>query len=238
MTAAAVLGEAWGVYRLLFRRSVATAFAVFLIVNLVSAAADVSHNDGAATFFAILATVLSFAGPLLVQGALVRIVGSIHEARRPETIEQVLAAARRRFWPLLGAALVYGIGVAIGLLLLIVPGLIAAARWCLMAPLIMLEGMGVEQSRLRSRELVAGSTFTVLLTVVTSFLLTALPSFLFVELVDVRPIGDYVFGIAWSSLSAPFTAHVLTVVYYRLKEPERPVVHPDVRSWRSVWDGA
>ena len=27
-------------------------------------------------------------------------------------------------------------------------------------------------------------------------------------------------------------------VYYRLTEPERPVIHEDVRHWRSVWVGS
>jgi hypothetical protein len=44
-------------------------------------------------------------------------------------------------------------------------------------------------------------------------------------------------AVAWSSVRAPFTAHVLTVLYYRLTEPEQPVVHEDVWRWTSVWAG-
>ena len=35
----------------------------------------------------------------------------------------------------------------------------------------------------------------------------------------------------------PFEAHVLSVLYYRLVEPERPAIDPQVRSWPSVWAG-
>jgi hypothetical protein len=57
----------------------------------------------------------------------------------------------------------------------------------------------------------------------------------------VLPGGDttsILFSFAWSSLTAPFEAHVLSVLFYRLTDPERPVIHEDVARWRSVWAGA
>jgi hypothetical protein len=51
-------------------------------------------------------------------------------------------------------------------------------------------------------------------------------------------VGPILFSFVWSSLTAPFEAHVLSVVYYRLTEPERPVIHEDVARWQSVWAGA
>ena len=44
-------------------------------------------------------------------------------------------------------------------------------------------------------------------------------------------------SFAWSSLTAPFAAHVLTVLYYRLADATRPVIDPEVLKWRSVWEG-
>ena len=55
------------------------------------------------------------------------------------------------------------------------------------------------------------------------------------------PVGwitIYAIGFAWKSLTAPLEAHVLTVIYYRLTEPERPVIHEDVAGWESVWEAA
>src|SRR5436189_1325221 len=51
----------------------------------------------------------------------------------------LLNDANSRLLSLVGASLIYSIGVVIGLVLLIVPGLLVAARWSLMAPAIMLE---------------------------------------------------------------------------------------------------
>jgi hypothetical protein len=41
-----------------------------------------------------------------------------------------------------------------------------------------------------------------------------------------------------SMLTAPYAAHALTVVYYTLTEPQRPVVLDPGHRWQSVWDVA
>jgi hypothetical protein len=107
--------------------------------------------------------VLTFSGPVVVQGALIHIVRNVHEGRPPERIPSLIREAGRRFWSLIGAPILYGLGFFFGLLLLIVPGVIVAARWCLLAPLIMLEGRFVGAARERSTDLVRARTATVAL---------------------------------------------------------------------------
>jgi hypothetical protein len=126
--------------------------------------------------------------------------------------------------------------VIFGLILLVVPGVIAAARWCLMAPLIMLEGRFAGEARHRSSELVRGQTGAVALVVVVTFVLTDL-LFWPIGFIDINPGLRYVLAVAISSVTAPFSAHVLTVLYYRFTDPERPVIAEDVYRWTSVWEG-
>jgi hypothetical protein len=126
--------------------------------------------------------------------------------------------------------------VIVGALLLIIPGLIVLARWSLLAPLVVLERAGVREASTRSTALVEGRTGIVLACVVSVFVLT-----------DWFPwalhFGHVGFGtatfltFAWSTLTAPFAAHALTVVYYRLADPGRPVIDPVVLTWKSVWEG-
>src|SRR5262249_19814136 len=162
--------------------------------------------------------VASIGGPVLVQGALVLIVESVHEAERPPDVATLFVAAGRRFFSLLGAAIVYPLGILLGLVALIVPGLIAAARWCLMAPGIMLEERGTFDALERSRELVRGRTWPVFGVVFWSFLLTGLlPAFFEASAFrfhtsNLRTLVSAVI----SSLTAPYAAHVLSVLYYRL----------------------
>src|SRR3977135_1166033 len=128
LTIGGTFGDALSVYRLLFQRSVLTAALVYAVTTLV----EIAHHATSSTparGLAVLAFVLTLAAPLLVQGALVEIVRAVHEGRPPEEVGELRASARDRFWRLLGASLLYGLGVIVGLVLLVVPGLVIAPRW-------------------------------------------------------------------------------------------------------------
>jgi hypothetical protein len=236
-----VWGDAWAVYKLLLRRSIVTAAVVYAIVDGTNPVSDAIHNRGARIGLGVLGFLLALAGPVLVQGALVVIVRDVHDGRRPETVRELLGHAWRRFGSLMGASILYGLGVLLGLLALIVPGLLAASRWCLMAPLIMLEGEGAFDARDRSSERVKPYTWGVLGIVVATFAATTLIHSAVPALIGIRyhsTLFRFLLGVVASSLTAPFYAHVLTVMYYRITNPDQPVIHPDVRTWRSVWSGS
>lgn len=238
MSVSSILGVAAALYRLLFRRSVAIAAVVYAVIALVDLAADQLHGPTAGLLLGLLAFSLRFAGPVLVQGALVQIVRNIHEGERPEAIGALFRSAGSRIGSLVWASIVYGLGVGFGLLFFVVPGLLAAARWCLMAPLIMLENADAREARHFSSSMVRGKTATVLAAVVVSFVLTSAGSvFAYVAGLEIGDFCFVAFEYAWASITAPFAAHVLTVIYYNLADPERPVIHPDVRTWKSVWSG-
>lgn len=240
MSVSAILGDAFDVYRLLFRRSVATAAVVYAVLGVIGYVAELSDDSTWSWVLGLVALVLGFAGPVLVQGALVQIVRNVHEGTRPESIRAILRSAGSRIGSLVWASIVYGIGLVVGLLLLVAPGLLAAARWCLMAPLIMLEDADAREARHASSAMVRGKTWTVLGAIVVAFLLTTIaPTALGLRYgYESYGVEQALFDLAWSSLTAPFHAHVLTVIYYKLADPERPIIHPDVAAWSSVWKGA
>jgi hypothetical protein len=234
-----VYRDAARIYRLLLRRTIVTGAIVFGVVALVDVARDHTPGRGAAIGFGILGFVLDFAGPVFVQGALIEIVRNVHKGRAAKEIGALYGTARRRFWPLFWASVVYSFGVLFGLLLLVVPGLLAAARWSLMAPYVVLEGEDTGNALDRSRATVIGRTRQVMWIVVVTFVLLSGTSGLIVYFGLPGGATSWIlFSFVWSSLTAPFEAHVLSVVYYRLTEPERPVIHDDVQHWRSVWEGA
>ena len=45
-------------------------------------------------------------------------------------------------------------------------------------------------------------------------------------------------GTVAGAIAVPFQAHVLTVLYYRLTDPERPILPDEAErsSWKSLWD--
>ena len=116
------------------------------------------------------------------------------------------------------AGLIAGIGIAIGFVLLIVPGLVLLTFWCLIVPSIVIEGKSAGESFGRSLDLTRGHFWRVLgivvLTVVIYF------GFEIVLALILSPLADwlknFVSSVVSGTLTAPFFALVLTVLYFRL----------------------
>jgi hypothetical protein len=213
-----VLGEAFALYRRLFRRSVVVAGLIFAVVALAQALAARS-GTAIALFVSLL---LSLVGGLLVQGALVEVVRDLREGRPPAPVNEYYDRTRGRLGTLVGASIAYGFGVLFGFLLLVIPGLIAIARWSLIVPLVMIEKLGWRDAFRRSSELVRGQTGRVLALVVIADIIVAVVSSFFTFLPGF--VGVWVGGTVAGAIAVPFEAYVLTILYYRLSERERAQV--------------
>jgi hypothetical protein len=220
-----VLEQAWSLYKRLFARSLGIGALVFGVVHFF----DVVPRAG----FALIGFVLSFAGVALVQGGLVDIVRGLHaDGDDDPSLGQVLARASTRLGRLVAVSLLSGIGIALGLLLLVVPGLVLATRWAVAVPVAMLEDASARVALKRSREIVRGNEWRVLRVVIVSGILTAGAALLF-SLLSARLglFGGWLALTLGSALTTPYTAHALTVVYYTLREPGRPIVLEPGRRW-------
>jgi len=216
-----VFPDAWGLYRLLWRRGVAVAAVVFAIVGVASYLA--SRADGRGPALAIV--VLGLIGQVFVQGMLVEAVRNVHEGRPQQSVRSLYDRAGVVFPSLVIGSIVYGVGVGLGIVLLIVPGLFLAARWSMFVPLIVLEGNRSGPARVKSNELVKGRTTPVLGTIVTMYIAVTAPSIGLQVAVGAGSVAAAFVGFVCAALSAPFEAHVLTTIYYRLTDPGRPVIH-------------
>jgi hypothetical protein len=168
-----VLGEAWELYTRLFVRTVAVAAIVFLVLDLAATLATrtQTRNGSEVLLFSILTILLAVVGPELVQGALAEAVRDAHEGREPASAHALLLRTRPRLFPLVGASLFAGLGIALGFVLLVVPGLVLLTRWSLIAPCVVIEGLGPNAARRRSRELVRGHGWTVFGVLFVTYLL-------------------------------------------------------------------
>jgi hypothetical protein len=219
----AVLDEAWTLYTKFFTRFFVLALAVFVVVNLVFALFAVALTDssgGQAALLGVIALATAIVGQYWLQGA---IVIAVQDAR-DGTFDTGPRAIFSRVAPLLGSLVVAGIlaglGVAAGLVLLIVPGLFLLTIWSMLSPVIVLERSGVGAAFGRSRALVRGHGWrvfglilvTAILTGIAGSLLRAAFSFLprFLEIVVGSTIA--------SAVVAPFSAIALTVAYFMLRD--------------------
>jgi hypothetical protein len=220
-----VLEQAWSLYQRLFARSLGIGALVFGVVHFF----DVAPRGG----LAVVAFVLSFAGVALVQGGLIEIVRGLHaDGDDDPSLGQVLARASTRLGRLMAVSLLSGIGIAIGVLLLVVPGLVLATRWAVAVPVAMLEDTSARLALQRSRAIVRGNEWRVFRVVVVSGVLTAGANVAFV-LISARLglFGSWLALTLGSALTVPYTAHALTVVYYTLRDPGRPIVLEPGRRW-------
>ena len=131
------------------------AFCLFLVVGIV---------DGLlSTSFVLfpLSIAVSVIAATLYQGMVVSLVRDVQDGRRDSTAGDLVNQATPVIGPLIGAGLISGIGIGIGLILLIVPGLILLTIWAVIAPVIVVERSGVIDAFSRSRELVRGNGWEV-----------------------------------------------------------------------------
>jgi hypothetical protein len=107
--------------------------------------------------------------------------------------------------------------------------------WCLIVPVIVLEGKQVGESFSRSRELVRGHGWTVFGVVVITAILTGVASGIIQSIFSF--LGSFlrywIGGAIASAVVGPFFAVALTLMYFKLRElevgagaPAAPVVPP------------
>jgi hypothetical protein len=131
-------------------------------------------------------------------------------------------------WPQLGAIIVAGIllglGIAIGLVLLIIPGLYLLTIWVAVIPAVVLENRGIIESFGRSRELVRGHGWNVFGVIILTILL--LIGISIVVALILSPLDDWLGSLIGRFFTnvvvGPFVVVVWTLVYYRLRATEQP----------------
>jgi hypothetical protein len=222
VTVGGVLGEAWRLYTKFFTRFFVVAAIVFLIINLLGALLGkvAGSGGGVAPLVALIATVVSLVGTFWLQGALVYAVDDVRDGRIDSSVGELFERVQPHLWTLIGAGLLAGLGVAIGLVLLIVPGLILLTWWCLIVPVIVLEGKRVGESFGRSRELVRGHGWTVFGVVILTFLLSAIASGLIQSIFSFLDafLRYWIGGTIANAIVDPFLAVALTLMYFHLRE--------------------
>src|SRR6476646_11014642 len=141
MTVGGVLSESLELYNRFFGRFFLTAVIVFAVLDLLSALIEQASSDstGSRVLWGLIAAVVGIVGYFWVQAALVETVNDVRDGRADRSIGETYGAVR----PRLGAATIAGvlaaIGIGIGLILLIVPGLYLLTIWSMLIPVIVIE---------------------------------------------------------------------------------------------------
>lgn len=235
-----VIGEAWNVYKTHWRHLLTIAFVVYLTVSLVGLVLGFVFDDWIA---GSLGALIGLVAVFFLQAALVKAVDDIREGRVDLSVGETFAAARAHLVPVTVAGLLLAIAIGIGVVVLVILGVILGGAgvflgvlallawiawllvvWSLVTPAIVLENRGVGDALTRSRELVSGYGWGVLGVIVLAVLLVfAVGIAVGIVLFPLsEQVQNFVSSIVSGTLTAPFFALVLTLLYFRLRDAKQP----------------
>src|SRR3984957_8991930 len=133
-----VLGEAWTLYKRHAAHFLLISFTIYLVIGVITALLSLALGS----FGAVIGGLLSLLGTFLLTAALVKAVQDARDGRIDLDLRATISAAL----PLLGAvavaSILAAIGIGIGFILIIVPGLILLTFWSLIVPEIVIGGGG------------------------------------------------------------------------------------------------
>jgi hypothetical protein len=150
---------------------------------------------------------------------------------RPVSLADCFKVGLRRFFPIIGLAIIIFVALMFAFVLLIVPGLMLAMMWSVATPVCVVEQLGPFRSMGRSRELTKGHRwriFGLFLSIVIPALIvgaivggvtlyTLGPSgFLTLDAVLASWLGKLI-GLLWKAAWGGFFAAVIAVTYHDLR---------------------
>ena len=161
-----VLTETWALYRKYAAHFLLIAFVIYLVAAVLVALLSL-----AGLFGYFLGEIIELTAVFLLQAALVKAVQDVRDGRVDLGLSQTVQAAVPYLLPVAAAGILAAIGITIGLVLIIVPGLILLTFWCLIVPFIVIEDAGPIDAFGRSMRTVRGYAWNVFGTLVLVFLL-------------------------------------------------------------------
>jgi hypothetical protein len=208
-----VLTETWALYRKYAAHFLLIAFVIYLVAAVVIALLSL-----AGWFGYVLGEIIGLAAVFLLQAALVKAVQDVRDGRVDLNLSQTVQAALPYFLPVAGAGILASIGIGVGLVLLIVPGLILLTFWCLIVPFIVIGETGPIDAFGKSMRTVRGYAWNVFGTLVLVFLIYIAFAIVLGLILLFLPtfLRSFVSSVVVGTLVAPFLALVITLIYYRL----------------------
>jgi hypothetical protein len=208
-----VLREAWAMYRRFAAHFLLIAFVFYLISAIIGALLSLAGIGGG-----LAAGVINLFFLFLLQTALVKAVQDVRDGRVDLNFSETVRAALPFLLPVAGASILAAIGITIGFVLIIVPGLILLTFWSLIVPCIVLGGVPAMSSFGQSWRTVRGYAWHVFGTFVLVFLIYLAFEIVLSVIFAVLPGAGrgFIASIVSGTLVAPFLAIVVSLIYYRL----------------------
>jgi hypothetical protein len=167
----------------------------------------------------LLATAVQLVGTYLFQGMVVQTVRDIQDGRRDSSMGQLFQSVVPVLGALIAAGLLAGIGITVGFILLIVPGLFLLTIWAVLAPVVVVERPGVIPAFGRSRELVRGNGWQVFGVIVILFIIQFIAVLILTSIIVgilTNAVGVAIAQLIAYVLIAPLSALAAATMYFEL----------------------
>lgn len=205
-----VIGE---VFRL-YGRYAAVLLPVSVVVYAINSLANAYFDEG---FLAIIGFVVSIVIGTFFTGMVVQLVRDVQDGRLDAGIGELVSSVGAVALPLFLVSLIAGLLTGLGFVLLIVPGVILAVIWSVIAPVAVIERPGVVQTLSRSQQLVRGNFWPVLGVIALGVLLAVVIGVVLALIA--APFGEVaalVVSFLWSAVTGPVVALTGAVLYFAL----------------------
>jgi hypothetical protein len=205
----AVVSRIWEIYldqTLVLVGTAAVLFGVEFIVILLIPSASIATG------------ILFWALSVLYQGMVVELVQDVQDGRRDHSVGGLLRSVEPVLLPLMAVSVLFALGLTIGFILLIIPGLFLLVIWSVVAPVMVLERPGVFATFGRSRELVRGNWWNVFGVIVIVALAVVVVSLLVALLTASFGTVPHAL-VLWAvdAAIAPISALSASVIYFELR---------------------
>jgi len=202
--------------------------AALIIFIPVSLAAGGIRAAATGILAGLAAQAIQLVGNAWFQATVVEAVRDIQDGVRDLDLGDLFRSAFKVIGPVVLTGLVVGIGVAVGFVLLIVPGLILLTIWAVAIPTVVLERRSVFEALGRSRELVRGHGWQVFGVLVILLLIQLVATLILVGVL--AGIGDFVGAFVGALIAtvllAPLGAIAATVLYLELRRIKEGTAPP------------
>jgi hypothetical protein len=216
MQPGAIVREAWELYKAHWRTFAPLALIVYIVLGLITLVFGLLLG----WLGLVIGALASIVGTFWLQGALVEAVQDVRDGKQDLSIGALFGRVQPRLPALIVAGILAGLGIALGLVLLIIPGLFLLTIWSLIVPTIVLEGKSAGESFGRSRELVKGNGWSVfgviaitIGAVIAASIVVSLLTFWLPDDVD-----TFVSDLISNTLVVPFVAVAWTLMYFALAQ--------------------
>jgi len=209
-----VIGDAFSLYGSNFLPLIGVGFVIFFLFGIVTG----FLTDEGGFVLQFIATILELIATAIYTGFVVKLVQDVRDGRRDSTVGELISAAMPAIGGLIIFGLLFGLGVGIGLILLIIPGLYLMTIWAVGSPAIVVERRGVIEAFGRSHELVKGQAWTVFGVIVCVFLIRIAAVLIAAAIGGAigGVAGAIIVGILVLALFAPIQALTSSVLFFEL----------------------